>query len=597
MINIEFVDLTNGECTFPNQRLGMVLAQPHLPKESLTEQEPFQLNVEAKTKHLETLKETLSVASQAREDGVRTHFTIFPEYWIPGLAGVQLIDTKVRSSSWPNNTVLIGGIDGLTRDQYREIVERESTHVSERNSPDRIGSSKWINCAMIWIKLADGRLEKWIQPKISPAWEEANSSHERMFEGRSIYVFKGKFENGGYFLFCNLICFDWIARVGNRNTFEWLLEGIHNQAGDGRLSLAWIFVIQRNKKPSHQTFLDSIQNFFSCDRYPNAEKQETCLVLVNTAGKSVPGRSREFGSSSMVYSPHVPFVSPDCPLTFSTGGPNFRDGNSTLRVYQLKDVVFRERGACIHSLVQNTPGSVGYGAANRTAALEDAKVFPISGNVEARAPRDAVPASTKWLHDELDDMSAIYPPCQSAIGGEIKKSRDRVVRDLRKLSSQDTLKKMKLALNGIVKCADEWDAEAAKGLRHVVRTLGVLGTTYDLRVIGSDSFHAKTVLCGQQTDVVAVRAKTHKDCEEHLRTIDVRNPSRHLLLISRDNENTLRHERDGSILEWHSSSVGQEPKITDPRGFVLGYQNLWSVVQGASNVDDIATGIHERLCY
>lgn len=595
MINIEFVDLTKKEFTFPSERVGMVLAQPYLPARSLTEKEPFQLTDEHKRQQLQILDEVLSVACLSRDSGLKTHFTIVPEYCMPGFEGVQLVENKLSSSNWPTGTILIAGTDGLTVDQYREIGEGNSTHVADCNLPRQVSSSKWVNCAVVWIKFADGRLDRWIQPKLSAAWEEENVCHEKMFRGRSIYVFKGKFENGGYFLFCTLICFDWIARIGNLDTFEWLLHGIHNEAGSGQLPVTWIFVIQRNANPSHQTFLDRIQQFFNHNGYPNARKDNTCLVFANTAGKAGPGPSSEFGSTSMVFSPRVPFVDPNCYPTFSMGGPKFRDSNETLRVYHCKDVFFRERGAGIHSIVQNIPESVGSGPSNRTIALEDAKVYPISGVSEARAPKDPVPAATKWLHDELDGMCRVHPPCSPFIDNEIEKAHFRVVKGLRKLSSKETMRKMKLASDEVGECPDEWDSMASKGLRHVVRTLGVVGTACPLRGTCAKSFHATAVLNDQQVDVVAIRGDSHQACEEHLKAHDVRNPSRHLLLISRDSQNTLRNKRDGSILEWNSSSLDKDPKITETRGFVIGYQNLWSIVQGADRVDDIAAGINEKL--
>lgn len=201
MINIDFVDLTKNAFTFPSSRVGMVMAQPHLPRESLTAEEPFQLNADAKGKHISILEETLAVACLSRDDGLRTHFTILPEYCIPGLDGVQFLEDKLRTSDWPCGSVLIGGTDGLTSDQYGEICEGELTHVAEQSTPSHVGSGKWVNCAIIWIKFADGRLERWLQPKLSAAWGEANSCYEKMFQGQSIYVFKGKFDNGGHFLF------------------------------------------------------------------------------------------------------------------------------------------------------------------------------------------------------------------------------------------------------------------------------------------------------------------------------------------------------------------------------------------------------------
>ena len=41
MVHVEFVDLSEFGIRFPNDRVRMVLAQPHLPREDFTTDEPF----------------------------------------------------------------------------------------------------------------------------------------------------------------------------------------------------------------------------------------------------------------------------------------------------------------------------------------------------------------------------------------------------------------------------------------------------------------------------------------------------------------------------------------------------------------------------
>jgi hypothetical protein len=36
----------------------------------------------------------------------------------------------------------------------------------------------------MWVKDANGSLERWIQPKLHPAWPEMNISHQHMFRGK-----------------------------------------------------------------------------------------------------------------------------------------------------------------------------------------------------------------------------------------------------------------------------------------------------------------------------------------------------------------------------------------------------------------------------
>ena len=350
------------------------------------------------------------MATEPHQGALRTHFTLIPEYGIPGLGGVRTIEEVLRSQRWPNATVLIGGTDGLTRDQYSQLVAGDRTRVvAERNGVGQVGHDQWVNCAITWVKSANGTLTRWIQPKLHPAWEETDTLHQRMFRGRSVYMFRGQRENNTPFLFGTLVCFDWIARTtDDTRILECLLEQVHNEAGSLQLPITWIFVIQRNRRPSHYSFLRNVEEFYRQDVFPNADRTDACLVFANAAGRGTPGPVGQFGAGSLVFSPRSPFrESPLCPQTFSHGGPRFRDGSDALRACNCQDVLFRERGACIHSFEQINPRSVALGADGRTLAVENASVFPVSGDPEPRAPGGPVPAATKWMNDALDDVAGL----------------------------------------------------------------------------------------------------------------------------------------------------------------------------------------------
>ena len=89
MIHISRVDLTERGILLPHDRVGMVIAQPHL---ILTQQEPYRTPPASKPELLANLTATLAVSRAAPHHAEKTHFTIFPEYSIPGLDGVDLID-------------------------------------------------------------------------------------------------------------------------------------------------------------------------------------------------------------------------------------------------------------------------------------------------------------------------------------------------------------------------------------------------------------------------------------------------------------------------------------------------------------------------
>ena len=127
MIHVETVDIAERTIRLPMGKVGMVIAQPHIPLESLTTTEPFQCREEAKPQRLAMLTETLTVSLAARHGEPKTHFTVFPEYSIPGLDGIAHIEAALQAENWPHETIVIGGIDALDRTQYlRSLLSQQS---------------------------------------------------------------------------------------------------------------------------------------------------------------------------------------------------------------------------------------------------------------------------------------------------------------------------------------------------------------------------------------------------------------------------------------------------------------------------------------
>ena len=112
MIHIARVDLTECGILLPHDRVGLVIAQPHL---TLTQQEPFRTVPARKAGLLANLTATLTVSRASPHHAGKTHFTIFPEYSIPGLDGVDLIDAALADQQWPTGTMVIGGVDALSK--------------------------------------------------------------------------------------------------------------------------------------------------------------------------------------------------------------------------------------------------------------------------------------------------------------------------------------------------------------------------------------------------------------------------------------------------------------------------------------------------
>ena len=64
MIRIATVDLRHRKIRFPNNRVGMVLAQPYLPNTYFTGTEPYRFTAQAKPRQISAIARTLEVALQ-----------------------------------------------------------------------------------------------------------------------------------------------------------------------------------------------------------------------------------------------------------------------------------------------------------------------------------------------------------------------------------------------------------------------------------------------------------------------------------------------------------------------------------------------------
>jgi hypothetical protein len=594
MIHVETIDLSSRGVTLPSDRVGMVIAQPYL---SLTSTEPYQCTPQTKRQQMQMLTDTFGVALAARHGAQKTHFTVFPEYTIPGTDGIALVETALRATDWPTGTIVIGGTDALSRAELISLVGAPGTHMdATHNSPDRVGQNEWINCAIIWVKAEDGTVERWLQPKLSPAWPEQDVPYQAMFRGSSVFTFNGPFDDGTQYRFCSLVCFDWVATISNRKAWQWIMDALRQQAiqAKAELSISWLFVIQCNPKPSHDSFLTEVADFFDQTAFHNVRRDRACLVFANSAGKPSPGPTERYGATSLVFSGQTLFATPTCSATFSNGGQRFR--SSTL-LSPYHDVFFRERGACIHSFSQINPNSLNAGATGKTIAVHHAFIFPLNGVTDCRAPSAEVPSCVKWLNDELDRLPSLavsYPTVTLATA--VDATHKQTVAALRVMPASSVTHAVKLAAQeSLAKNADEWDRTEIDAIEHLVNTLDIVALGAPPPTVAADPAHATVVIGDQTIDLLAIRGSSHQACIEYSRAF-LPLPRRKALLVSRDRDNNTWFRRFGNFLEPESAQLGQEQKFTDPTSgsLHLGYRKLLdifltsdtaTVVQGAINAE------------
>jgi hypothetical protein len=593
MVHIETIDLTSLGITLPSNRVGMVIAQPYL---SLTSIEPYQCTAPNKAQQLKVLTDTLVVALAARHGEPKTHFTVFPEYSIPGLDGIALVETALHQDDWPTGTIVIGGTDALSKVDFETLSAESGTHLDTiHNGLDRIGQNEWINCGITWVKGSDGSVERWLQPKLRPAGLEQDVQYQAMFRGNSVFTFKGPFDNDTLYHFCTLVCFDWIAAHDNKKAWHLVLDALKQQVAPGELSLSWFFVIQRNPIPSHDTFLTEVRGFFDQTVVPNVHRDRTCLVFANGAGKAFPGRADKYGGTSLIFSLQTPFDTPTCSSTFSNGGVRFR---SSRLLSAFRDIYFREHGACIHSFAQINPGSLVAGAAGRMFAVENAYEFPFFNENDPRVPSAPVPASVKWLNDELDQLPRLSARNQRAVlATQSDDVHQRIVTALREISPQSISNMVKLAASeSEAKHADEWDRTEVDALEHLVHTLDIIGLGFAPLTVGADPAHATVVIDNQTLDLIAIRGKSHEDCIEHSKRF-LPLPRRKVLLISQDRDNNSWSPRFDSFLRMPNLLLSQERNITDTASGTLhlGYRKLLDIFQQSTTVAAVQGAINAEL--
>ncbi|MGE8364240.1 hypothetical protein [Cupriavidus sp.] len=594
LVRVIEIDIGQLGVRLPRGEVGMVIAQPYVDFVHL---EPFPLLPELRDAALAGIDATLAVALKCAHGAERTHFTIFPECTLPGLAGFDRITAAMADGSWPTGTVVIGGLEGLTRTQFGELVQRPGTTYDEVGSSlDRVREDQWVNCCVTWAKLESGEVRCWIQTKIEPAGVELQVNHQSMFKGQSVFLFKGKYvDTHAPYQFATLICYDWIGVRDQRRVWEWLLQDIEQTAAakEAQLPLTWLFVAQCNPGPSHASFMSQIQPFFNPVQFPGVLREGTCLVMANVAGNAAPGMAKQYGQTAVIFATDR-FMKPESMPTYCAGGEFQRPGNP---LENFKDAVFRERGACIHSFRQLNPSGLPPGAAGKRFALADATVHPFPGTKDPRTPAGLVPAVVKWINDELDDseksLEAKYPglPLAGAAGA----AHQRSVNALRWLPPDALSKTVLVATPGTESAPDKWRSTQSHAVKHVLHTFSILeAAQYPATFHGNGS--QATIMKGDvSVEVIAVIGRSHEECDKHVLN-QLPDHRGQLLLVSRDEDNTSWNPRMRTLFD-QAAEPTEELNFTDPTSAVIriGYQDFLKAYQDAVNEEALREAIDAAI--
>jgi hypothetical protein len=595
VVGVIEVNLGELGVRLPRDQVGIVIAQPHV---SFVGDGPFAISPATVQQALDGIDETLNVARMCKHGSDKTHFTIFPECTLPGLRGIDLVTETITRDSWPTETIVIGGVDGLTRVQLQELLRRPNTiYDTAGNSIERIGADQWLNCCLTWVKLPTGVVQCYVQPKLAPAWIELDLNYDSMYQGRSIYLFKGVHADCAVpYRFATLLCFDWIGVSNGRRMWQWLLKGIDDVAAPigAVMPLTWLFVAQCNPAPSHASFMSQVGQFFDSMQYPNVNRANTCLVMANVAGKPTPGRVEKYGRSAVIFTPDR-FVRPGCMPTYGNGGESQRAGSP---LENFIDAVFREGGSCIHSFTVLNPDVLPRGSAGKRVALLNPTVHPFAVTSDPRVPAASVSAVVKWVNDEIDDEANSLGKKYHAVplAGPTGIAHKNSVDALRTLSANALSTTVVTACPGTNAAnPDIWKDRESKAVAHVLDTFSILEVAQYRPTFHGQGAQATVKKADVSLEVVAVFGKSHEECDRHVMEKSL--PHRgQLLLVSRDEDNTRWNSRLGTIFD-QAADTSAERDFTDPRSAVIhiGYQQVLDAYLAAAEQSDLEGVIDAAL--
>ena len=173
--------------TLPSTCVKTLIVQPHLEFQE-PEQEPFPLRQECNQRLLDVIDNVFQK--------VRTYhpqLILFPEFALPGVAGVERVVSCLSSDTVSSPTIVIAGVHGLSKDEYARLCALANVApVDSVNEPARVQGTQWVNTSVTFVKDDDGSLSLWIQPKVSPSWPEANARHQSMFQGGVVRMFRAQ---------------------------------------------------------------------------------------------------------------------------------------------------------------------------------------------------------------------------------------------------------------------------------------------------------------------------------------------------------------------------------------------------------------------
>ena len=237
-------------------------------------------------------------------------------------------------------------------------------------------------------------------------------------------------------------------------------------------------------------------------------------------------------------------------------------------------------------------------APGKTIALSNPDVHSFGGPADPRTPAAPVPASVKWLNDELDGVPSLsnqYP--EASLATEVDKVHHRAVDELRAIPGNSINHSVKLAAqDSKAQNADQWDCVEREAVCHLINTLNIVGLSSEQCVVADRSVHATLTIKERSMDLVVIRGRTHDLCLKHYKKMLPMGRNL-VLLVSRDPDNNPWLERFGSFLRPPITPQVSERNIADPGSEVrqLGYRELLDIFQKSDTVAEAKEQLSVKL--
>lgn len=272
----------------PTDHLCMVMAQPLLKLQQTDN--GFKIDRSILATHKRIIESTFKLVRNLLfgNGSYNTNFVLFPELSLPH---DMILEIKNRMShSWPQNSILIGGIEGISVKEYYEILQQSDNPREARYKFS--GIANYVNCAAVFVKQNQGDEAKlYLQPKIKPSRREEAIE---MQEGRHIFFFTSPKLN-----FLSLICFDAIyTDSAFTSLISKLMRNLRKMSVTKQIDsiLDIVFILMHNEDPYYRGFQESVYQILNGGGR-ELRSDHGSVVFINTAN-SGDGSSDRFGKSA-----------------------------------------------------------------------------------------------------------------------------------------------------------------------------------------------------------------------------------------------------------------------------------------------------------